>query len=214
MGLAPNCRRLKENAVATNVVALFDDRATAEAAAQDLIDAGFLTDDISVVARDDPSDHCAGAVSAPTGSDVSGTAIGAGTGAVLGGFLAGIGALALPGIGPVIALGPIAAALAGAGFGAAAGSLLGLLVDLGVPGDEAHGYAEGVRRGGVLVAVRVDDDARDRALMILRRYRPVDIAQRAARWREAGWAGFDETAAPYTSDDVRRERERYRREAA
>lgn len=75
------------------------------------------------------------------GDRASEVAIGAGTGAALGGlggFLVGLGALAIPGIGPVLAAGPIAAALAGVGLGAAAGGVIGALTELGIPEDDAH----------------------------------------------------------------------------
>ena len=80
---------------------------------------------------------------------------------MIAGLLVGIGALAVPGIGPVLAFGPLAAAIgataAGAGLGAAAGGIIGALVGLGIPEEDANFYAEGVKRGGVLVTVRADD---------------------------------------------------------
>jgi Protein of unknown function (DUF3341) len=99
-----------------------------------------------------------------------GAATGAGTGAVLGGalgWLAGIGALAIPGLGPFIAAGPIMAALAGAGVGAAAGGLTGALVGMGIPEYEAKRYEGKVKNGNILISVHTDDGAeRDRAKQI------------------------------------------------
>src|SRR6476620_7223012 len=89
-----------------------------------------------------------------------GAATGAGTGGLLGGalgWLAGIGALAIPGVGPFIAAGPIMAALSGAAVGAAAGGLTGMLVGLGIPEYEAKRYEGRVKSGGILLSVHCDD---------------------------------------------------------
>jgi len=112
----------------------------------------------------------------------------------------------------VLAAGPLAAAvttLVGAGVGAAAGGLLGALVDLGVPEEEAGYYAEGVRRGGALVTAHVDDNRLDKARNILQQYNPVNINNRAAEWKKAGWTGYNKDAKPYTAEEVRAERARY-----
>src|SRR4029434_5967883 len=70
-------------------------------------------------------------------------------------------------------------------------NLLDTLPDLGVPYDEAHSYAEGVRRGGALVVVESSDDRAERGMEILRRLHPVDIHERTAQWRQEGWTGYD-----------------------
>jgi len=110
----------------------------------------------------------------------------------LGGLLVGLGALAIPGIGPVIAAGPIAAALAGAGIGAVTGGIIGALIDLGVPEESAHVYAESVRRGNVLVAAQVGDDRVDEASRIMERTGLLDIEHEAEGWRSSGWSRFDD----------------------
>ena len=101
-----------------------------------------------------------------------GAAAGAGTGVVLGGafgWLVGIGALAIPGLGPLIAAGPIMAALAGAGVGAAAGGLTGALVGMGIPEYEAKRYEGKVKNGNILMSVHCNtSDERDRAKQIFR----------------------------------------------
>jgi hypothetical protein len=123
----------------------------------------------------------------------------------LGGLLVGLGALTIPGIGPVIAAGPLATAiagLAGAGAGAlaggAAGGLLGALMDMGLPEEQASYYAEGVRRGGTLVAVRASDERHDQLHATLARFDPVDLEERATTWRQEGWTRHDPNAGPYT----------------
>jgi hypothetical protein len=89
-----------------------------------------------------------------------GTATGATSGAVIGGglgWLAGIGALAIPGIGPLIAAGPIVAALAGAGAGGVVGGIAGALVGMGIPEFEAKRYEGRIKEGGILLSVHCDD---------------------------------------------------------
>lgn len=144
--------------------------------------------------------------------DASGAATGAVTGGVVGGA-AGLAAsligLAIPGIGPIIAAGPIVAALSGAGVGAVAGGLIGGLTDMGVSKADAEYYAESVRRGGALVTVRADDARAERAADIMREHGAVDIEGRADLWRERGWTGWNERAAPYTSDEIERDRDLY-----
>jgi hypothetical protein len=123
----------------------------------------------------------------------TGALAGAGAGAAFGGLaglLLSVAPLAIPGIGPIIAAGPIAAALTGAGIGAVAGGLIGGLTNLGVPEEEAHYYAEGVRRGGILVTVAAESDTQaDKAAGIMRQHGAVDIDQRATEWKKQGWAG-------------------------
>jgi len=105
---------------------------------------------------DGASDHFAGATAA------AGTVAGAGAG-----LLAGLGTVAIPGFGPVVAAGWIVSTLVGAGAGAAVGGLAGALVDAGLTDEEARTYAEGVRRGGALVTVKVDEAQMDRVVNIL-----------------------------------------------
>ena len=194
------------------IVGSFDSFNEAHQVANDLRSAGFLDSDISIVAnnaagdyRDDPR------VTTPQ-DEGSATAKGAVTGAVVGGgagLAASLAGLAIPGIGPIIAAGPIVATLAGAGTGAVAGGLIGGLVDLGVPESDAHYYAESVRRGGALVTVRADHSRADEVTDILRAHGAVDIEGRVERWREAGWERFDQAAQPMSEDDIRRDRAMY-----
>jgi hypothetical protein len=183
--------------MAKTVVSVYDDSRKAEQALQDLLDAGYKRDDVSVVARG--SEGEGGEVRERTHEESragTGAATGAGIGAALGGaggLLAGLGLLAIPGFGPIIAAGPIVAALTGAGVGAAAGGLAGALIGLGISKEEAETYAEAVRRGGYLVIVNASDEdankAADRA-DILNRHDPIDIEERAEYWRQSGWRGY------------------------
>jgi len=126
--------------------------------ANQLVAAGFSENDISVLFPDKAGtrdfaheQH----TKAPEGA-----ATGAGSGAVLGGalgWMVGIGALAIPGVGPFIAAGPIMAALAGAGAGAAAGGLTGALIGMGIPELEAKQYEGKVKDGNILMSVHAAD---------------------------------------------------------
>lgn len=108
-----------------------------------------------------------------------------------GGLLAQISAIAIPGVGPAVAAGPAAAALRqGSG-------LVAVLQGLGVPREEAGLYAEAVRRGACLIAVRVAAEDRERVSDLLGSCGPIDLAARAAEWRREGWRGFDESGAPH-----------------
>ena len=134
--------------------------------------AGIPHSEISIVSGDknySASNHgydtTGTATGLTSGDPEQGAATGAGTGASLGtvlgggaGLLAGIGALAIPGLGPIVAAGWLVAALTGAGVGAAAGGLLGSLTGAGVSEADAHAYQEGVNSGGTLVTVRADDE--------------------------------------------------------
>jgi uncharacterized membrane protein len=153
------------------IVGMFDDFQQARTAVEELMRSGVNRDDINLIANDAEGklkEHTA------DGHEHTAAKGGAGTGAVLGGLAGlavGVGALVIPGIGPVITAGTLASALAstaaGAGIGAVAGGVLGALVHVGVPEDEAQSYAEGLRRGGTLVTAKVDDTIAPRAQQIL-----------------------------------------------
>ncbi len=202
-----------------SVVGLFDNLEQAYQAVNELKSSGFTRDHISVISRDANNEYSRYVDKdqmhkSETAENVGGgTAAGAGIGAVLGGlggFLASIGALAIPGVGPIIAAGPILATLAGAGIGAAAGGIVGALVGLGIPEEEANYYAEGVRRGGTLVVVRTEDQMADRAADILDRFNPVDVHSRTETWRQNNWSKFDKDSQYWTADQIEAERKYYR----
>lgn len=141
--------------------------------------------------------------------DVSGAATGAGIGAAVGGaggLLAGLGLMAIPGIGPVVAAGWLASTLLGVAAGAAAGGLVGALVDMGVSKEDAEVYSEVIRRGGTLVTVQAEDDQVSRVEGILNRHRPIDPIRRRDEYSRSGWKGYDPNAEPYDLSEAERER--------
>ncbi|MDX2153697.1 MAG: general stress protein [Bryobacteraceae bacterium] len=183
----------------TTVVGLFDSHDDAQDCLEALRDAGIRGDDISIVAS-----NRKGKMTSRTGDEktTDGTSVGENIagGALfggLGGLLIGLGALAIPGLGPIIAAGPIATTLAGAGIGAVGGGIIGAIKDAGVPDEEAHVYAEGVRRGGTLVTVRCDSVEADNVRNIMDDHGAVDIEERGAQYRSSGWSKFDPNASEY-----------------
>ena len=200
--------------MAKTVVGLFDNPSDAERVIQSLVDSGFSRDDISLVANnaDNRYNNVAGNTDTDRSSTASEAGKGAEGGAIVGGvagLLAGLGMVAIPGIGPVLAAGWLATTLAGAGIGAVAGGLIGSLVSLGIPNEHAHIYAEGVRRGGSLVVVRTDDARAETAADILRDNGAIDVDKRHADYQATGFNGFNDAAPPYTANEVVQERGRY-----
>jgi hypothetical protein len=144
-----------------------------------MISAGIDRDQISLVARDSDNDKTRDDTTEHTSGAVKGAGVGATLGGV-GGLIAGIAGLAIPGIGPILAAGPIAAALGGAlggaTLGAAAGGIIGALTDMGVPEEDARHYEDQVRQGKALVTVRcADDNEADRASNIMEVQGAVDV---------------------------------------
>jgi hypothetical protein len=203
---------------------LYDDYPSARAAASELEAAGIKGSDISIVAsnadgwyknenddvkhvdikhdkdRDGVDDRTEGA---RTGAGIGGVAVGAA------GLAAGLGLLAIPGIGPIVAAGWAASTLAGVVAGGITGGVVGALIESGVSKDDADVYAEAVRRGGALVVAHVPNDDTARFQAVLDRS-GVNTATRATAYRTSGWVGFDPAAPPYTPDQVRKDRELYR----
>jgi hypothetical protein len=139
------------------VFGIYKTAQSAEAAVNHLISKGFSNSAISVLLPDDESTRAFAHVKNTKAPE--GTTTGAATGGVVGGtlgLLAGIGALAIPGVGPLIAAGPIMAALAGVGVGGAVGGMVGALVGFGIPEYEAKRYEGAVKNGGTLLSVHCD----------------------------------------------------------
>ena len=183
----------------TVVAGLFDSPSQAQSAVEQLVNAGIRRDDISLISRDErTADRPAKRESLEEGTGLAtSTAAGALFGS-LGGLLLGLGALAIPGVGPIVAAGPIAATLAGAGIGAAGGLMIAALRESGIPEEDAHLYAESIRRGCTLVTVRnVDGTGADKTSDIMDSAGAVDVEERASVYRKEGWKRFDEQAGPY-----------------
>jgi hypothetical protein len=213
------------------ITRLFDSHTQAIQAVDQLERAGIDHDKISLVSNNADNWHAghkhpghAPADGGPLGdrngdgeNDVAdGAGKGAATGGVIGGgagLLAGLGMLAIPGLGPVVAAGWLAATAVGAAVGAVAGGatggLLGALKEAGHSDEEANVYAEGVRRGGTLVSVKAHDDEIVRVEEILNGLRGVDAVSRGAIYRQSEWTAFDAGASPYTAEEVARERRLY-----
>ena len=199
---------------------LYNSYAAAKEAVANLEAAGVKYNDISILASNADNsytpDRKAGTFpdrdldGKDDRAEAAGT--GAGVGAAVGGaagLLAGLGLMAIPGVGPVVAAGWLVATLTGAAAGGATGGIVGALTQAGVSKEEADVYAEGLRRGGAVVSARVADADAPRLQAIMDRS-SVKLADRSTAYRNAGWKSFDPNAAPYTADQVRKERELYR----
>ena len=164
--------------MSTSVYCITSSKVKAESILNQLRRAGFSSDAISVLFSDTSGSHDfvhERSTKAPEGVTAGGVA-GLGAGAILG-WLAGIGTLAIPGVGPFIAAGPIMAALGGAAIGGAAGGITGALVGVGIPEYEAKRYEGKVKAGNILISVHaVDSRDIDRATNIFKRGAAQDIA--------------------------------------
>lgn len=195
------------------VIGLFRNFREANFAVEQLIDAGFPKGRISVLARETALDlegeKTAGDVASSTGT---GAVVGAGVGGLLG-LLAGIGAIVIPGLGPVLAAGTIAAVIGttagSAAVGAAVGGIMGALVELSIPEEEANIYAEGVRRGGILILVKSEEENADKAADVLVNAGALDIEELRRVWEKTGWRQYEEgepassDVPPLTLDELR-----------
>lgn len=195
---------------------LYDSYSDAESAVNDLEAAGMSHADISILANNSDDWYNQNGKVDRDGDGVDDRAEGAGAGAGIGagvggaaGLLAGLGLLAIPGLGPVVAAGWLAATAVGAAAGAATGGVIGALTQAGVSKEDAETYAEGVRRGGTLVSARVQDADRARFEAILDRS-AVNVANRRASWQKTGWSSYDPAAEPYSAEQVTKERDLYR----
>src|SRR5438105_8953395 len=192
---------------------LYKDHDTGARVVAELERSGIPHSDISIIANNDSGwfdrnrssriDRDAEGVDDRT----EGAATGAGIGAAVGGLtglLAGLGIMAIPGIGPVVAAGWLASTAAIAVAGGATGGLIGALTQSGTGEDEARTYAEGVRRGGTLVTVRVDESRRAAVESIMQRFNPIDANKAGNR---SSWTGDRIVAAFENADRARAARE-------
>lgn len=178
---------------------LFKDYAAAQSAVKALEDAGIPEDDISIIANNADKWFNPDLASAAG----KGAAVGAGFGG-FGGLLAGLGLLAVPGLGPIVAAGWLAAAAAGAAAVGAAGSYRHAR-GAGVATNDAEVYAESIRRGGSLVSARVPDDQKAHFEAVLDPAAD-NIEERRTALAATGWQRFDPSAPDYGADAIRRDR--------
>jgi len=174
------------------IVGLFPTPQIAKTAVSELERAGFSRDSISVVTTDSGR-----TVSAPKIGPVpeTGSQEDVGEKAAIGGaagFILGIAALAVPGVGPILAMGPLAAALGGAAAGAATGGLIGVFTNEGIPEEAASRYSKAIGSGRLMVTVRTDAARVDEAAGILDRAGAIDVDEPSERMT-AGVPRFDES---------------------
>lgn len=199
------------------ITRLFDNYRDATAAIDEISSLGVARGDLSILgsrgAESDAGTSVAG--HAPVGSDHGVDDVndhgdvnrGASTGAVIGGvggLLAGLGLLAIPGLGPIVAAGWLATTATGVGIGAAGGAatggIVGALKNTGLSDDDANVYSEGVRRGGTLVSAHVPDSLVAQVEAVMLRYNAADATARGADYRAGGWSRFDVDAPAYRGD--------------
>jgi hypothetical protein len=174
--------------MARTITRSYDDRADAETAVSRLEVAGVQPEDISIIGyrQEDVEED------AEHGGKVGGV-VGGGAG-----LLGGLAALPIPGVGPAFAAGWLLSTMAvGATAGVAAGSLIGAMTSAGLNDDEAHYFAETVRRGGTVVLVRTSDSHAIIVKKIMDGAGSVDPDTRRTAYEREGWTRFDESAGPY-----------------
>lgn len=169
----------------------------AKQSVRDLEASGIASESISIVAsKPDVNDD-------ETVDNGSEAGVGAGIGAAVGGtagLLAGLGIMAIPGVGPVVAAGWLASLAAGALAGGATGGIVGSLINAGVPDEHANVYSEGLRRGGTLLSVKVDESRADQVHAVLDKHQPVDPVGLGEGYRKSGWNNFDPEGERYIAD--------------
>jgi hypothetical protein len=209
--------RKRDKEMTKTISRLYNSYGDARAAVRQLEAAGVDHNDISIIASNADNWYNNGKDTFPDrdldGRDDrkqaagKGAAIGATAGGAAG-LLAGLGLMAIPGVGPVVAAGWLVATLAGAAAGGATGGALGALSQAGISKEEADVYAEGLRRGGAVVSARIADTDAARLQAIMDRS-AVRLTDRATAYRNSGWKTFDPNAAPYSADQVKKERSLY-----
>jgi len=165
------------------VVGLCETRDQASRAVEELRAAGLRDEEISLVMRDRrQAEGLADDVDLDSENATAAGAVGGGILGALAGLALGAGAIALPGIGPILAMGPIVAGVTGVAIGVTTGGLIGTLIDWGVPEHEAAHYHSGVERGGILLAARVPDDREAEARAALARAGVSGVEEHRRRW--------------------------------
>ncbi len=179
------------------ITKVFEDYGHAKQAVSDLEAANINPSAISLVARKNDAND--GDVMEEGTEAGAGAGIGAAVGGAAG-LLTGLGLMAIPGVGPVVAAGWLASTALGAAAGGAAGGIVGSLVGAGVPDEHAHVYSEALRRGGSLLSVKAEDNQAEKVHAILDKHQPLDPIGLGAEYRKSGWDKFDPDADTYGSD--------------
>jgi hypothetical protein len=184
------------------IVGLFDSFESAKSAIGEVTRAGIAPGRISLLANDSGGHH-PGLMGNPAyareemdvaesqqSRTVVGFEVGVGLGGVLG-LLAGVGTIVLPGIGALLAAGAWATIAAGAAAGGVVGGVIGAMTDHGISSEDAHLYAEGLKRGGTLVTVKAGEDQVESISAIFKTHHAADIGSRRAEWVAEGWISFN-----------------------
>lgn len=199
------------------IIALYDHRSDAETASRDLQAAGFESSAIEILSHGDLIGGNWGSGSGMTDTTTGDASLGAAGGMartdLSTGYVASPNTVPGSGIGSS-GIGTGTTATGSTGYtssttGTGSGGMLTRLAGWGVPNQDAQVYAEGVRRGGSLLKVRLDEDDVDRAMEVLERGNVVDVEERGSAYRESGWTGYDETADYYDDRSAEEERLRY-----
>ena len=205
------------------ITKIFSQYNNATQAVRDLEASGIPSESISIVAnqdnlnRDGASYELGGTNRASGDTAIDGNAeqgteagVGAGLGAAMGGtagLLTGLGIMAIPGVGPVVAAGWLATLALGAVAGGATGGILGSLIGSGISDEDAHVYSESLRRGSTLLSVKVDESRVDQVHAILNQNQPVDPVGLGTEYRNSGWNNFDPEGGIYASGNSPAEQE-------
>jgi hypothetical protein len=193
----------------TTVTRTYDSAANARSVVGELKAIGIEEAEISVIARNDHHELEGVDVTYST-EDAGAVSTGAGIGGMVGGvagMLAGLGLMAIPGVGPLVAAGWMATTAAGAATGAmagaATGSIVSVMTDSGIEPHDAETYAEAVQRGAILISARTSESLEPRVVAIMDRNSPNDLTMKRAAWESEGWTRYDANAAPYPREQLR-----------
>ncbi len=179
----------------TRIVALFDNYGEAASGVRAVEESGVPPEDISLVSHD--------VRDAPLTS-AEGAGVGGGMGAAIGGgagLLAALGVISVPGLGPVVAAGWVAATIVGAAGGAAAGGLIGAMAGTGESEDDQRLFADNLRNGGAVVTVQADARQAPSAEQILKDHHAVAVKERGEGRPDPGWTGLETEHEQPTPDE-------------
>jgi hypothetical protein len=189
------------------VAAVFPDLTHAGQACRDLEHIGIPRDSISLIAGNDQGKHdeyLERAKKAATSTEAAAASGAAVTGGLA--MLATLATIAIPGVGPIVALGAMGTVLLGLGVGAGAGALIGTFHQMGISHEEAPLYEEAVKRGEIMVVAVVDEQFQDEAVQVLKRNGSRDVRDELDTWAETkDWTGPARDPHPYVSDSAKYE---------